>query len=71
MKIYLKVMLTAIFLISLMTITSCAHHKKCGSNSQCSTKEGKKDCANKEQCPMKSDSKSEVKEESSTAEKKN
>ena len=43
----------------LLTVTSCAHHGKCGGSqdrAQCSMKDGKKECCkDKEQCPMKKD----------------
>lgn len=53
MKSILKLSALAI----LLTVTSCAHHGKCHGNkdkSQCSMKEGKKECCgDKEQCPLK------------------
>ena len=53
MKSILKLSALAI----LLTVTSCAHHGKCGGcadKSQCSTKSEKKDCCGeKGQCPMK------------------
>lgn len=55
MKSILKLSALAI----LLTVTSCAHHG-CKDKSQCSMKDGKKECcSNKEQCAMK---KEEVKE---------
>lgn len=53
MKSILKLSALAI----LLTVTSCAHHGKCGGckdKSQCSAKEEKKECcSDKGQCPMK------------------
>lgn len=53
MKSILKISGLAI----LLTISSCAHHGKCGGDkdkSQCSMKDEKKECCkDKAQCPMK------------------
>lgn len=55
MKSILKLSALAI----LLTVTSCAHHGKCQGkkdSSQCSMKEGKKECCDdKGQCSMKKD----------------
>ena len=55
----MKAILQLSVLTILLTLTSCAHHGKFGGSkdkSQCSMKEGKKECCkDKEQCPMKKD----------------
>ncbi|MEA9356648.1 hypothetical protein SHI21_10550 [Bacteriovorax sp. PP10] len=61
MKSILKLSALAI----LLTVTSCAHHGKCHDDkSQCSMKDGKKECcSDKGQCAMKKDESKETKTE--------
>lgn len=52
----MKSILKVSALTVLLALASCAHHGKChgeGDKSQCSMKEGKKECCCKDKCDMK------------------